>query len=162
MRIPIEQLMAVYNGNLFAAAFNICKNAEDARDAVQETFIAYCESNREFDSEQHIRAWLFRVVVNKAKDIRKSFWRRNSLPLEDYIQSLSFESESDSALFTAVLHLPERYRVVIHLFYYEDYSVKEIARILHMTESNIKTCLSRGRKLLKAALREDWSDDEQG
>lgn len=82
------------------------------------------------------------------------------MPLEDYVEQLPFESKEDSTLFETVLGLPEKYRIVIHLFYYEDYSIREIAQILHISESNVKTRLSRGRKLLKDVLKEAWADDE--
>ncbi|MDO4941209.1 MAG: sigma-70 family RNA polymerase sigma factor [Lachnospiraceae bacterium] len=160
MRQPIEKLIKQYQTNLFVTAFNICKNVEDAKDVVQDTFIAYHTSSQQFHDEQHIRAWLFRVTVNKAKDTVKSFWHRNRRPLEDYIEALPFESEEDSYLFEAVLKLPEKYRIVIHLFYYEDWSVREIAQILRISESNVKTRLSRGRTRLKNVLKEEWADDE--
>ena len=160
MRIPVEGLINAYQTNLFVAAFNICKNAEDAKDVVQDTFIAYHTSNQQFHDEQHIRAWLFRVAVNKAKDVTKSFWRRNKMPLEDYVEQLPFETPEDSTLFETVLKLPEKYRIVIHLFYYEDWNIREIAQILHISESNVKTRLSRGRKLLKNVLKEEWADDK--
>lgn len=160
MRIPVEWLIKEYQTNLFVTAFNVCKNAEDAKDVVQDTFIAYHTSNTQFNDEQHIRAWLFRITVNKAKDIRKSFWHRNKMPLEDYIESLPFETKEDSNLFEAVMHLPEKYRIVMHLFYYEDWNIREISEILHISESNVKIRLSRGRALLKDVLKEEWTDDE--
>ena len=70
--------------NLFVTAFQVCKNVEDAKDVVQDTFIAYYTSDLQYNDEQHIRAWLFRITVNKAKDVKKSFWHRNKMPLEDY------------------------------------------------------------------------------
>lgn len=157
---PIETLVEQYQNNLYAVAFNICKNAHDAEDVVQDTFIQYLSKKQEFESEQHIRAWLIRVAINKAKNKTISFFRRSSLPLDDYIQTLKFESEESSELFEAVMHLPEKYRIVIHLFYYEDYSVKEIAEILKLTPSNVKVRLSRGRMLLRNTLKEVWNDDE--
>ncbi len=160
MNNTIEGLMKEYQTNLFVTAFNICKNAEDAKDVVQDTFIAYMTSNQKFNDEGHIRAWLFRVAINKAKDFNKSFWKRNRMPLEDYMETLPFETKEDSSLFEAVLNLPEKYRVVIHLFYYEDMSIKEISSVMRISESNIKVRLSRGRKLLKNVLMEEWEDDE--
>jgi RNA polymerase sigma-70 factor (ECF subfamily) len=68
MRESVEWLVNKYQTNLFVTAFNICKNAEDAKDVVQDTFIAYHTSNQQFKDEQHIRAWLFRVAINKSKD----------------------------------------------------------------------------------------------
>lgn len=160
MNNTIEGLMKEYQTNLFVTAFNICKNAEDAKDVVQDTFIAYMTSNQKFNDEGHIRAWLFRVTINKAKDFNKSFWKRNRMPLEDYMETLPFETKEDSSLFEAVLNLPEKYRVVIHLFYYEDMSIKEISSVMRISESNVKVRLSRGRKLLKNVLMEEWEDDE--
>ena len=160
MRKSLEWLINEYQVNMFVTAFNICKNVEDAKDVVQDTFIAYHTSNQQFNDEQHIRAWLFRVTVNKAKDVIKSFWHRNKMPLEDYLETLPFESKEDSDLFEAVLNLPKKYRIVIHLFYYEEYNIQEISQILHISESNTKTRLSRGRKLLKDVLMEEWEYDE--
>ncbi len=160
MNLPIETLVETYQNNLYAAAFHVCRNAQDAEDVVQDTFIQYLSKKQEFESEQHIRAWLIRVAINQAKNKTTSFFRRNSLPLEDYMQTLTFESEESSALFEAVMHLPEKYRIVIHLFYYEDYAVKEIAQILKLTENNVKVRLSRGRMLLRNTLKEVWEDDE--
>ena len=115
MRIPVEWLINAYQTNLFVAAFNICKNAEDAKDVVQDTFIAYHKSKQQFHDEQHISAWLFRVAVNKAKDVNKSFWRRNKMPLEDYVEQLPFETPEDSTLFETVLKLPEKAKPPLHL-----------------------------------------------
>lgn len=77
------------------------------------------------------------------------------------MESLTFQSAEISDLFETVMKLPEKYRVIIHLFYYEDYSVKEISDILKISESNVKVRLSRGRRLLKNTLQEVWEDDEQ-
>lgn len=160
MRMETEVLMDRYKDNLFAVAFNVCKNAADADDVVQDTFVQYHTQNRQFESEQHIKAWLIRVAINRSINVTRSLWRRNSLPLEDYMESLPFEAPEDSTLFAQVMALPEKYRVVIHLFYYEDYPVKDIAGILKVSENNVKVRLSRGRALLKKALKEEWSDDE--
>ncbi|KAF5045752.1 RNA polymerase sigma factor FliA [anaerobic digester metagenome] len=76
------------------------------------------------------------------------------------METLTFESPESSELFETVINLPEKYRVIIHLFYYEDYSIKEISNILKISESNVKVRLSRGRTLLKNTLKEVWEDDE--
>ena len=160
MRQSVQELFEKYQNNLYAAAFNICKNTEDAKDIVQETFIQYYSLRKEFDNEQHIRAWLIRVAINKAKNINRSFWRKNKKPLEDYMESLTFETPESEELFETVMALPEKFRIVIHLFYYEDYAIREIADILKISESNVKVRLSRGRSLLKEKLQEEWEDDE--
>ena len=161
MRIDTQAVMEKYKDNLFSAAFSICKSAADADDVVQDTLIQYHMTDKQFDNEQHIRAWLLRVAINKAKNVNMSFWRRASVPLEDYTETLVFETPEAKELFTEVLKLPEKYRIVIHLYYYEDYPVKKIAQILHTSESNIKVRLSRGRKMLKTALKEAWERDDE-
>lgn len=160
MRLPVQDLMNMYKNNVYAAAFSICKNTSDAEDVVQDTFLQYYMTHKNFDNEQHIRAWLLRVAINKAKNIQSSFWHRNGMPLDDFIETLSFETPETKELFEEVMKLPEKYRVVVHLFYYEDYSIKEIAKILRTTESNIKVRLSRGRVKLKDALKEGWEDEQ--
>ena len=146
MKTETSVVVEKYKNRLFSAAFNVCANAADAEDVVQDTFIRYHTTNTQFADEQHIRAWLLRVAINKAKNVTMSFWRRRGVPLEDYAETLAFPS-------------PEKYRIVIHLFYYEDYSVREIAGILRITEANVKVRLSRGRRLLKEALQEVWTDE---
>ena len=160
MKQPVQELMALYQNNLFIIAFNVCKNVEDAEDVVQDTFLQYHTSKKDFESEQHIRAWLIRVAINKAKNMNHTFWRQNKLSIEDYIETLTFETPDSENLNDTVMKLPEKYRIVIHLFYYEDYTIREIADILKLSESNIKVRLSRGRKLLKESLQEEWEDDE--
>lgn len=160
MRESVDVLIGKYKNNLFVLAFNICKNFQDAEDVVQDTFIQYISLKKEFETEEHIRAWLLRVAINKAKNKNMSFFRRNMLPLEDYMETLTFESHESSELFEAVMNLQEKYRVTIHLFYYEDYSIKEISDILKISESNVKVRLSRGRMLLKNILKEVWEDEQ--
>ena len=160
MRQPVQELIERYQNNLYAVAFNICKNAEDAEDVVQDTFLQYHTNKKDFESEQHIRAWLIRVAINKAKNMNHTFWRQNKLSLEDYMETLTFETPESENLFETVMKLPEKYRIVIHLFYYEDYTIREISGILKISESNVKVRLSRGRCLLKETLQEEWEDDE--
>lgn len=161
MKIKTEVIMERYKDNLYSVAFNICRNAADADDVVQDTLLEYHTTEKQFDSEQHIRAWLIRVAINKAKNVSMSFFRRAGVPLEDYIDTLVFETPEAKDLLEEVLKLPEKYRIVIHLFYYEDYSVKEIAEILRTSESNVKVRLSRGRKILKKSLQEAWESDDK-
>ncbi|MDE5696038.1 MAG: sigma-70 family RNA polymerase sigma factor [Lachnospiraceae bacterium] len=160
MRQSLQELAALYQNNLFAAAFSICKNTQDAEDVIQDTFVQYYTTKKEFEDEQHIRAWLIRVAVNKAKNITRTFWRRNKVSIEDYMETLTFETPEAGNLFETVMQLPEKYRIVIHLYYYEDYSVSEIAGILKLSESNVKTRLLRGRAMLKEVLKEEWDDDK--
>lgn len=159
MRMETQALAETYRDRLFAAAFQVCGNAADAEDAAQEALLRYHVSEKQFESEQHIRAWLLRVAINCAKNASRSFFRRNTVPLETYMETLEFDSGESREIFREVMSLPEKYRLVIHLYYYEDYSVAEIGRILALTESNVKVRLSRGRQLLKKSLQEEWDDE---
>ena len=159
MRMETQALAESYRDRLFAAAFQVCKNAADAEDAAQEALLRYHVSEKQFESGEHIRAWLIREAINCAKNASRSFWRRNTVPLEDYMETLEFDSGESREIFEAVMGLPEKYRLVIHLYYYEDYTVAEIAGILGLTQSNVKVRLNRGRKLLTTTLQEVWDDE---
>ena len=161
MRLSLEYIVEKYKDRLYAASFSICGNSEDARDVVQDTFIKYYGSSREFDSEEHIKAWLIRVAVNRSKNIMRSFWRAKRVPWEEYMSELSYSCDEDSELFAAVMEMHAKYRIVLHLYYYEGYAVKEIAGILGVTEGAVKTRLRRGRMLLKEKLKEAWNDEDE-
>lgn len=163
MRLPVEMLVERYHQNLFAVAFNVCKNREDAEEVVQDAFIQYHLKRLDFQSEEHIRAWLIRVTINKAKNAARTFWWRHRTSLEETMAASTFDDFDDQEserLFEAVIALPQKYRIVVHLFYYEDYSVHEMAELLSLSESNVKTRLSRARAMLRDTLKEVWSDDE--
>lgn len=160
MRLTVDEIFHKYGDRVFSAAFSVCANQADADDIVQNTFLKYYSLNLDYESESHIKAWLLRVAINQARDLAKSFWQRNKIAWEEYMNELPFEEPEDSRLFEAVMHLPNKYRIVIHLFYYEDYTVAEIAEILRCRQGTIKSQLSRGRKLLKTMLMEEWNDDE--
>ena len=146
--------------NVFAVAFNYFRDPSDADDIVQEVLLKLLKSDVEFESDEHIRNWLLKVAVNQCRKVSVSSWFRKSMPLQEYAESLRYEDPEESALFFAVMGLPKKYRVVIHLFYYEDYSVARIAEILHSREGTVKSQLNRGRQLLKTKLMEAWNDDE--
>ncbi len=160
MRLSAEDTFQKYGDRIFSAAFSVCRNRADADDVVQDTLIRYLSLDKEFESEEHLKAWLLRVAINRAKDITSSFWRKNTVEWEDYMDDLAFEEPKDSHLFEAVMNLPEKYRAVIHLFYYEDYAIEEIAVILRRPAGTVKSQLNRGRALLKNMLQEEWNDDE--
>lgn len=155
MRRSVDEAFQKYGDRVFSAAFSICRCREDADDVVQDTFLKYYLQNRDYIDDTHLKAWLLRVAVNRAKDISRTFWRKNRVSWEEYMDELEFAQPEDRSLFQAVMKLPERYRAVIHLFYYEEYSVQEIASILGRSQGTVKSQLSRGRQLLKTMLTED-------
>lgn len=158
MKIDFDEICEKYGNRLYAAAFQICRQPQDAEDAVQETLLRLYHSGKDFESDEHIKAWMIRVTVNTAKSIRRLFWNRNRTSFEDYMDSLTFEEPSDRTLMDEVLALPEKYRIIIHLHYFEGYKVSEIADILELSENSVKTRLFNGRKILKTRL-EGWEDE---
>lgn len=158
MTKDFDKICEKYGNRLYAAAFNICRQQQDAEDAVQDALLAYYRTDKEFETEEHIKAWLLRVTVNAAKSTKRLFWNRNRTSYEEYMDSLIFEEPSDRILMDEVLALPEKYRIVIHLFYFEEYKTREIAEILKLSENTVKTRLSNGRKILKTKL-EGWEDE---
>ena len=159
MAIDIMEICTKYGDRLYAAAFNITRQRQDAEDAVQEALLRLFRSDKEFESEEHIKAWLIRVTINIAKSTCTSFWHRNRVPYEDYMDEIPFEDESDRDLMEAVLSLPDKYRIIVHLHYYEGYKTREIADTLKLSENTVKTRLLQSRKLLKTKL-EGWQDED--
>ena len=118
-------------------------------------FLKYHMAQMQYMDETHLKAWLLRVAINRARDITAAFWRKNRVSWEEYMDELEFAQPEDRSLFQSVMSLPEKYRLVLHLYYYEECSIKEIASLLHTGEGTIKSRLSRGRALLKTILTED-------
>ncbi len=162
MQLDFNEIIAKYGNRLYAVAFNVCRQPEDAEDAVQEALLSLskCGEQGPFESEEHLKAWLLRVTINAAKSMRRSFWNRNRASYEEYMDSLPFEEPSDKSLMDAVLELPEKYRIVVHLYYYEGYKVSEIAKILKQSENTVKTRLRNSRSMLRTKL-EGWDDEPE-
>ncbi len=161
MREPVEKLIEQYQKHVFAAAFSVCQNIADADDVVQDTFLKYHCSKKEFSSHEHMKAWLLRVAINKAKDHTRSFWKKNTVSIEELMTASADNEEISPArkderirILEDVMKLPTKYRIVIHLFYYDERSVAEIAKVLGLSESNVKTRLSRARNMLRNEILE--------
>ena len=159
MRYSTQEAFEKYRDNIYAIAFNHFRNRQDAEDTVQEVFLKYHRSDKDFDSADHIRNWLIRVAINECKNVTLSSWFKKREPLADYEQTLRFEEPEQTRLFESVMALPRKYRSVLHLFYYEDYSVRETAELLGISESAVTTRLARGRNKLKKELKEVWADE---
>ncbi len=150
-----------FGDGLYRLAFSWCRNRADAEDMVQSAFIKLLRADKPFESREHLRRWLMRVTVNNCKKLMLSPWRTRQEPLEDYAERLyAREQTEDSELFLAVMALPQKQRVAIHLYYYEGYSVREISRLLRVNESTIQSRLASARANLKSKLREAWNSDE--
>ena len=156
MKLSAEDAFRLYGDRVFSAAFSVTGNQADADDAVQDTYLRYCSYDKEFTDEDHIRAWLLRVAINRARDQKRSFWEKHRVSWEDYMETLVFEAPEDKSLFEAVMSLPAKYRTVIHLFYYSGLSIQEIAAAKHISSATVGTQLARGRELLKKKLGDDF------
>lgn len=145
----IQGVLEKYSDKLIKLAFTYVKNISDAEDIVQEVYIRLLRKATAFETDEHEKAWLLRVTINQCKNHLKSGWIRFKTPLQE---DLSYLPSEDSSLLQAVFSLPEKYRSVVHLYYYESYSIDEIAALLHKKPATVGTWLSRGRNLLKARL----------
>lgn len=152
-----EEIAERYTDVVYRAALNYCKNKNDAEDAVQNAFMKMLQSKVEFQDEEHIKRWLIRVVINECKNMWNSFWRKKVSSLEELDYEIETFSENEKELFEEVMKLPAKYSIVLHLYYYEEYSVREIAGLLYISESNVQTRLMRGRNKLKQQLQEAWA-----
>ena len=152
----LDALFQTYGDMVYRLALVRTRSIADAEDVVQEVFLRCLKNNPAFESAEHQKAWLLKVTVNCSKTLLGSAFRRHSVP-EDAIGELKSEDElPDSTVYDAVLKLPEKYRTAIHLYYYEDYSVREIATLMHTTESTVKSWLHRARGMLKETLGGDY------
>ena len=152
----LDVLFETYGDMIYRLALVRTKNVADAEDVVQEVFLRCLKNNPVFQSAEHQKAWLIKVTLNCSKTLLGSAFRRHSVP-EDAMGELSSEDETpDSTVYDAVLKLPEKYRTAIHLYYYEDYSVREIATVMRATESTVKSWLHRARGMLKETLGGDY------
>lgn len=152
----MELLYNKYKNSVYRLAFSYCKNTADAEDIMQETFIKRFTTDINFSDEKSEKAWLMKVTANKCKDLFKSITYKYfyySISLEE--ANLIYETPEESTVYHAVMELPPKYRIVIHLYYYEGYSVKEISKIINKSETAVQTKLYRARKLLKKSLGED-------
>ena len=144
-----------FKNTVYSVVFNYVRNAEDAADLQQDVFVKLLGSDVEFESEEHIKAWLIRVSINLCKNHLRSRSHLSADPLSEEIPAAVREESND--LFAMVLSLPEKYRIPLHLFYYEEYSVRQIASAMELPEATVKIRLKRGREKLGKSLRkEDW------
>ena len=157
-----DEILSLYQDMVYRLALSMTKNAADAEDVFQEVFLRLVRKNPNFESEEHRKAWLIRTTINCCNSLWTSAWKRRIVSLDE-CEAMTAETETETeehGLLEQVNALPAKYRAVIHLFYYEDYSVREIGEILKISESNVKVRLSRGRMLLRETLKEEWDDDK--
>ena len=152
-RAVFMELAGRYKDTVFRVALNSLGSPVDADDIVQETLIRLLERTEPFENEAHAKHWLIRVTLNLCKNVLHSPWRRHS-PLEEAEAVPVFDRPEQGELYEEVMALPEKYRTVLYLFYYEGYSVKEISDILGVRVTVVTSRLSRARQKLKFQMTE--------
>ncbi len=140
-----------YVDDIFRLCFSFMKNQMDAEDAVQETFLKYFYSHKEFENPDHLKAWLIVTASNHCKDLLKQWWRKKR-SLDEYEEAAGEEMAEADDMMELVMSLPEKYKTAVYLYYYEGYDSREIARLLHKPDSTIRTYLQKARKILKQEL----------
>lgn len=147
-----EAVVIKYENKLYRTALAITGNIPDAEDIVQEVFLRIYEKAPKFESEEHEKAWLIRVTVNLCKSQLRSPWYKRRSPL---LESYPATEPEEHELLEQIMTLPSKYRTVIHLFYYEGYSIKDISGLTGQKESTVRCHLTRARQKLKSILKEE-------
>ena len=154
-----EEVIRRNSDMVYRLAYSLVKTRADADDIFQEVFLRYMQNAPAFQGAEHEKAWFLRVTMNCCKNFWKSPWmrRRVALEREEMEQGgLSCELDDDSAaLVDAVKQLSKKYRIVIHLFYYEELSIEEIAKLTNAKASTVRTRLTRARRQLRSLLKEE-------
>ena len=151
-----EEFESCYNRHfdfVYRLSFTYVKNPADAEDVAQETFVRLYRQEGEFTSEEHVKRWLLRVAVNLSKDMLRSHWNQKRQEFDENMPKEIFGWQEDQKeIWQEVAALPEKYRLVLYLYYYEGYSVREIGQILRCSTSAVKMRLKRGREKLRESL----------
>ena len=150
----IETLISQYGDMLFRLCLIMLKNESDAEDAIQETYIKYFQKAPLFDSKEHQKAWLIRVATNKCRDMLRFRVRHPQIDDEDI--SKFIPDSSDSGILEALTMVPEKFRLVLTLYYIEEYRIEDIANIIERSSSAVKMRLQKGRKLLEEIYRKEY------
>jgi len=162
--LTYEQCLRTFADMVTRACIIHCDNEEDAKDCFQNVFIKLYTSEKTFETEQHLKAWLLRVTMNECIDCARQSWKKKMTLSEDvsaYEKEETYmenESTQTDSVVEELQKLPYKYRQVVYLYYYEERTVKEIADFLDLPEGTVKTRLSRGRKKLEQRLRKEKNE----
>lgn len=147
----------IYNRNVLSVyrlCFSYLKNVTDTEDIVQETFVKAFMRDKTFENERHEKGWLIMTAGNMCKDLLSHWWRKNR-NLDNY-ETLQAKAGFDiDETFIEIMKLPPKYKTVIYMYYYEEYSTREISEILKKNKSTVCSLLKRGREILKERLGEN-------
>lgn len=150
----VETIIERYGDLLYRLCILMLKNESDAEDVIQETLIKFYRKAPVFENADHEKAWLIRVATNECRDLLR-FRVRHPLAEVEQIMVAS-EDSADSGILEALASLPEKYKLVLALYYVEGYKVEDIAKIIGRTSSAVKMRLQKGRRLLEKVYREEY------
>lgn len=141
-----------YSDMVYRICFLYLHNSADVEDVFQEVFLKLLQNKKQFENDEHEKSWLIRVTINKCKDMLKSFWKNRV----DFVENIeqTYEKKNDNELLQIIVSLSPKYKDVIYLFYYEEYTVPQIAKILNQNMNTIYSNLRRARMLIKHELEE--------
>lgn len=131
------------------------KNYADTEDIFQTVFLKYVLSSVSFESEEHEKAWFIRVTINACKDLLRNFFRSHTVSIDEIMEQPAQLSPDHREVLEAVLSLPQKYRDVVYLHYFEDYTAPQISRILGKNVNTIYTLLTRSKRMLREKLGGD-------
>ena len=149
------QAARTYGDTVYRVAYHALGNPSDAEDVMQTVLLRLYECKKEFESEEHMKHWLLRVAVNESRKVLRSFWRRTSVPLEEWRETAIPEDPAKAEVLEAVMALEPKYRLAVYLYYYEGLSVAEAAAVLRANVSTVQTWLLRARARLRKELTEE-------
>ncbi len=149
-RYSYDDIAKRYIDMVYRLALARTKSPENAGDVTQEVFLRLLESKKEFREEEHLKAWLLRVTINCTKDMMLSSWFRKNETLDE---NIPMQDDVDE-IYLLIMRMPEKYRTVVYLYYYEGYKTHEIAKITGRPHGTVKSQLSRGREILRRYLEE--------
>ena len=158
--LDIEKVINEYGDMVYRLALTYGNTKENAEDIFQEVFLRLVRYQERLKSKEHVRNWLIRVTINCGKTYKMKLAKNQMLQLEEEIAVYSeySQSEMEQKVYLAVKSLPEKYRSIIHLYYYEELSIKEISECLKRKEGTVKSQLARGRELLEKKLGKEFED----
>lgn len=145
----IESLFRSYKDDVYRLALSYTKSIQEAEDVCQTVFLKLIEQKEIAPGKE--RAWLMQVTANTCRNLLRSAWWKRTVSIEE---SLPSRDPQYTDTLEKVMALPPKYRVMIYLRYYEELSTKEMAQLLHISQSAVTTRLNRGRQMLKTALEE--------
>ena len=154
----IAEIYTRHVNTIYRICYTYMKNSSDTEDIVQETFIRLMKFGGSYESEEHEKAWLIRTAANLCKDNLKHWWRKRE-NLEDYQNLQDDNNTKNDDTLEAVMSLPDKYKTVVYLYYYEGYTSVEISKILSKPQSTIRNYLHEARNILRTKLGSDLNEE---